>query len=207
MLKLPDREHTNRGLEEGRYLLFDSGCSTCTEIAQAVENETDGWLTARSLREAEVQEILSEARPDWKWEPTLLEIAGDKAIVFTGLSMKTRMLMGLGPRRATRVARIARQNGASDIEIALAPSREDPKHYTIESVKRIDRLSALKTLGAFGLAAMALPWIPNAATAQEAAGRAIRLRSSELSSRQASVTFQSILRRYPEVRGCVRKIL
>ena len=33
-----------------RYLLFDSGCSKCTEIAREVEQATHGWLEARSLR-------------------------------------------------------------------------------------------------------------------------------------------------------------
>jgi hypothetical protein len=74
MLELTNKEPVGGGLEEGRYLLFDSGCSTCTEIAQAVEKETEGWMTVRSLREASVQKTLDKARPGWSWEPTFLEI-------------------------------------------------------------------------------------------------------------------------------------
>ncbi len=57
-----------------RYLLFDSGCSKCTEIAQAVEQAAQGWLEARSLRDPAMQRLLDAARPDWRWEPTSLEV-------------------------------------------------------------------------------------------------------------------------------------
>lgn len=58
-----------------RFLLFDSGCSLCSALASEIERETDGWLTARSLRDQEVQAWLDRAQPGWHWEPTLLEAA------------------------------------------------------------------------------------------------------------------------------------
>lgn len=30
-----------------RYLLFDSGCSLCTQLARDIEFESDGWLEAK----------------------------------------------------------------------------------------------------------------------------------------------------------------
>ncbi len=46
-----------------RYLLFDSGCSKCMEIARDVEQATQGWLEARSLRDPGMQSLLAQARP------------------------------------------------------------------------------------------------------------------------------------------------
>ena len=43
-----------------RYLLFDSGCSLCSNLAQSVQAESNGMLTARSLREPAIQTILNE---------------------------------------------------------------------------------------------------------------------------------------------------
>jgi hypothetical protein len=67
------------------------------------------------------------------------------------LSVKVRVLMGLVLRRASRVARITRGAGASGFELMLAPSQEDPGRYAIESVKEINRHTALKALRAFRL--------------------------------------------------------
>jgi predicted DCC family thiol-disulfide oxidoreductase YuxK len=92
-------------------LLFDSGCAVCTKLARAIERETEGWLAARSLHEPEVRALLDQARPGWRWEPTLLEVDGDRVRVSTGLVMRARLVLGLGPRRAWRVARLAHQAG------------------------------------------------------------------------------------------------
>jgi predicted DCC family thiol-disulfide oxidoreductase YuxK len=89
-----------------RLLLFDSGCTLCRELAQAVEKESDGRLAVRSLREAEVQRLLDQARPGWSWEPTLLEVEGKNTKAYTGIAMLIRMAHGLGLRRAWRVARL-----------------------------------------------------------------------------------------------------
>lgn len=54
-----------------RILLFDSGCQSCSSIADEVQALADGWLTVRSLRDAEMRAVLDEARPGWRFEPTL----------------------------------------------------------------------------------------------------------------------------------------
>ena len=68
-----------------------------------------------------------------------------------GLSMRLRLLMGSMLRRVARAAGITSGGGASGFELMLAPSREDPGRYAIESVRKIDRRAALKALRTFGL--------------------------------------------------------
>ncbi len=102
-----------------RFLLFDSGCSLCTELAHAIENETDGRLKARSLREPEVKALLDRARPGWRWEPTLLEVEGDRVRAFTGLTMRARLLTRLGLKRTWRIAKLVRQTDVPLISVGL----------------------------------------------------------------------------------------
>lgn len=102
-----------------RFLLFDSGCSLCTELAKAIERETDGRLKARSLREPEVKVLLDRAQPNWRWEPTLLEVDGERVRAFTGLAMRTRLLMKLGLKRTWRIAKLAHQAGMPLMEFGI----------------------------------------------------------------------------------------
>ena len=96
-----------------RYLLFDSGCNLCTRLAQDIEKESEGWLVARSLRDPEMHALLEEARPDWRWQPTLLEVQDDNINVVTGVALTTKIVQELGVRRAWRVAKLVHQaNGA-----------------------------------------------------------------------------------------------
>lgn len=92
-----------------RYLLFDSGCVVCTDVAQSIERATDGWLLARSLRSADMQELLVRARPDWRWEPTLIEVEGDQTRAYTGMALRAKLLAGIGPRKTLRVVQLVYQ--------------------------------------------------------------------------------------------------
>jgi hypothetical protein len=92
-----------------RYLLFDSGCSLCSKLAQDIEGVADGWLIARSLRDTAMQALLDEARPGWRWQPTLLEIKDDKINVFTGAALMAKIVQGLGMRRAWRLTKLIQQ--------------------------------------------------------------------------------------------------
>ena len=170
-----------------RYLLFDAGCSECTEIAQAVEQETEGWLTALSLREKNTQELLSKARPGWRWEPTLLEVDGDKISAFTGLPLKLRMLVGLGPLQAARVAKAARKPSSSRaFEIEMnADTSEGSQSLSIETINSISRRKALKVMGALSLGAI-LPFAisPQRALAQGKEG-SVKATSRELIGAEA----------------------
>ncbi len=99
-----------------RYLLFDSGCSVCTRLAEDIERTSDGWLAARSLRDPDVKALLDAARPGWRWEPTLLEVTDGHPRVFTGVAMRARMALGLGPRRAWHIMQIL-----TDAVMSVAP--------------------------------------------------------------------------------------
>lgn len=94
-----------------RFLLFDSSCAVCKKLAQAIEAETNGQLATRSLNDPKMQTLLDLARPNWRREPTLLEIDGDHIRVSTGLTLRLRLVIGLGPRQAWRIARLVRQAG------------------------------------------------------------------------------------------------
>lgn len=47
-----------------RYLLFDPGCSLCTELAETIEQEARGWLRTESLRKPTVRALLRKAKPN-----------------------------------------------------------------------------------------------------------------------------------------------
>lgn len=90
-----------------RYLLFDSGCSLCSNLAQSVQAESNGLLMARSLREPAIQAILNEVKPGWQWEPMLLEMDDDGSQqVFSGLQMRLRIVSKLGLSHAWRIAKL-----------------------------------------------------------------------------------------------------
>jgi len=67
-----------------------------------MEDASDGKLTARTLRDPDVRSVLDDVKPGWRWEPTLLEVDGDRRRVYVGLGM--RLVRVLGPRRALAVA-------------------------------------------------------------------------------------------------------
>ena len=89
-----------------RYLLFDGHCSECSDIARAVRKEAGGRLEARSLHDPVMRALVERARPDARLEPVLLEVDADRVRVFSGLVMRARIGLVLGPRRSLRVARM-----------------------------------------------------------------------------------------------------
>lgn len=104
-----------------RYLLFDSGCRACTNIAQAVEKESSNWLMARSLRDLEMQTLLAQADPAWKWTPTILEREGDHIRIFTGWRLQLKLLRKIGFSRSLRLLTVVTQNSVP----ATSQSRRD----------------------------------------------------------------------------------
>ena len=91
-----------------RYLLFDSSCSLCTEVARRVEEAAGGWLQARSLRDPEMRALLDKAKPGWKWKPTLVEVDGDDVRGYQGFRMRVRMMRGLGVERYLALLAVGR---------------------------------------------------------------------------------------------------
>jgi predicted DCC family thiol-disulfide oxidoreductase YuxK len=87
-----------------RYLLFDAQCLACESAAKAAERAAGGRLTAVSLNDPRMGELLTSARPGWKREPTLLEVGeGTPVRVYTGSRLAVRLVRLLGPRRASQV--------------------------------------------------------------------------------------------------------
>lgn len=95
-----------------RYLLFDSGCIKCTNIAKSIEHETRGWLSVRSLRDPAIQMLLDGAYPSWSWEPVLIEISGDEILKYSGVKMGFKMLRELGAFRSYKISQIIYKHGA-----------------------------------------------------------------------------------------------
>ena len=202
--QVEDKEVKSRGAEtlpDGRYLLFDAGCLACSAIADLVERETEGWLTARGLGEPEVRATLCKARPDWKHEPTFLEVEGEKIVASTGLTMRARMLVDLGPRKAARVARIANGRGVRGVVLTPTTAEGDGGGYGVGSMKLIDRRAALKTMGAFGLAAALLPGLPAGALAQGGAGADAPVAAGDVRVRNVRLSFRETLRRLDKMRN------
>lgn len=96
----------------------------------------------------------------------------------------------------------------SSFELTLAPSREDPRRYDIESVRPLDRRTALKTLRTFGVAGSMGSWVPGSLLDQEEqdggdareASAAPRIRFIRLTPLQALSMFDAIHERDPNVR-------
>ncbi|HLT10106.1 MAG TPA: twin-arginine translocation signal domain-containing protein [Micromonosporaceae bacterium] len=130
-----------------RYLLCDSSCPVCSSLAADVEREAEGWLTVRSLHDQEIQRLLDRGRPNWRWEPTLLTVDGDRVQVSTGAVLAARLVAGVGLRRASRIARLAQR--------AIAGTY----------VAGLSRRSLLKTAGASVAALAGLAFVPKAASA------------------------------------------
>lgn len=104
-----------------RYLLFDAGCSLCTNVAEDVRQETDGWLEPRGLDDPEMVSLLDRAVPAWKREPTLLVVSGDSVTAYTGRMLTWKLVNGVGLTRASRVAR--RLSRTLRSETPTSPSR------------------------------------------------------------------------------------
>lgn len=117
-----------------RYLLFDAGCPACTGVARAIERESNGWLTARSLHDHEMRALLRKTRPEWRWEPTLLEVDSEHVRVFTGLHLYLRVISGLGLKRSWRIAGLVRQ--AHLMKMATNPHHSE-RRYFIKSAAAI----------------------------------------------------------------------
>lgn len=51
------------------YILFDSGCAQCADVAAEIEKASGNNLRGLSLYAPEAKELLDRARPGWKFEP------------------------------------------------------------------------------------------------------------------------------------------
>lgn len=94
-----------------RFILYDSGCAQCDDLAAKIEKASGGALVSMSLYAQEAKQWLDRARPNWKFEPTLLEVEGEHMRAYTGMSMRAHLLTFLNPVQLMRVARVVQQAG------------------------------------------------------------------------------------------------
>lgn len=94
-----------------RYILFDSGCAQCADVAAQIENASGHNLRGMSLYAPEAKQMLDRARPGWKFEPTLVEVDGDTVRAYTGMAMRTHMVTFLNPLQLLKIARVVQKAG------------------------------------------------------------------------------------------------
>lgn len=94
-----------------RYLLFDASCTLCSDLAGDVERASGNKLETKSLYAPDALEMLKKARPDYKFEPTLLEVQGEQVRAFTGMAMRAQMVTFLNPIQLLKIARIVQKAG------------------------------------------------------------------------------------------------
>ncbi len=94
-----------------RYLLFDASCALCSDLAGDVERASDGKIITKSLYAPDALALLKRARPDFKFEPTLLTVEGDKVRAYTGMAMRAQMVTFLNPLQLLKIARIVQKAG------------------------------------------------------------------------------------------------
>jgi methylamine dehydrogenase accessory protein MauD len=93
------------------YILFDSGCAQCSDVAEEIENASDHKLRGKSLYAPEAKQWLDRARPGWKFEPTLVEVDGDHVRAYTGMAMRAHMVTFLNPVQLLKIARVVQKAG------------------------------------------------------------------------------------------------
>lgn len=93
------------------YILYDSGCAQCDDLAAKLEKESGGALLGMSLYAREAKQWLDKARPGWKFEPTLVQVDSDRVNAYTGIAMRAHMLTFLNPLQLLKVARVVQQAG------------------------------------------------------------------------------------------------
>lgn len=93
-----------------RYLLFNSNCEMCSQIALELERELGGWLEVKSLNDSSIKKYLNSNHPGWSLEPMLLLQSNEgKQKLLTGFNMKLFLIRKLGINRAIKIAELVSQ--------------------------------------------------------------------------------------------------
>lgn len=100
---------------EVRWILgFDGWCLSCTALARQLEALSDGRLTARSLREPEVQAWRAQTLgADAPWTPALFAVGDGRVRAWRRLGMAWRLSRLLGPGKMWQIARLLGESGVS----------------------------------------------------------------------------------------------
>ena len=96
------------------YLIFDSECSKCSQIAEAIQHDAGDRLQFVSIRDSKASELLSKALPNgWEHRPYLVVVDQNGSRAWTGLQAALRLCRLMGPRKAWHVWSLARRLGIS----------------------------------------------------------------------------------------------
>jgi predicted DCC family thiol-disulfide oxidoreductase YuxK len=90
-------------------LLYDGECPTCAGLADELAVGARGGLLTASLRDPDVQRLLDQLQPGWRWEPMLIIGRSGRQRVRQGAMMGLRLIPIIGVRAAIAAARRARQ--------------------------------------------------------------------------------------------------
>jgi hypothetical protein len=87
-----------------KYLLYDSGCTTCSHLADVVHEAVGDSLALLSLRTPEAKGLLDEAFPKgWRYAPYVVTVDGNRVHARTGLQATMQLGLWMGPVNALRV--------------------------------------------------------------------------------------------------------
>ncbi|HZQ10927.1 MAG TPA: redoxin domain-containing protein [Anaerolineae bacterium] len=128
------------------YLLFDAGCAQCTDLAGEIEKASGGALLGMSLYAPEAQSLLNRARPNWKFEPTLIDVRGEQVRAYTGMAMRVHMVTFLNPAQLLKIARLVQQAG-----VPLFRSVQKPMPETIAKPFEAETENKLELPAGFSL--------------------------------------------------------
>lgn len=137
-----------------RYLLFDSACATCTDIAKDVSEVSLGKISHRSLRDPRVSLMLDEISSEWQWEPMLLitDDFGKPQKLIRGIMLKMEFVRVLGLKSAITLYKKIRPQ-------LIDTAKSDVDVY--------GRRQLLKQAGGVAVGAITLSAIPKSLKADE----------------------------------------
>ena len=121
-----------------RYLLYDSGCSSCGHLAETVRDAVGDSIDLLSLRTAEAKELLDTALPNgWRFAPYVVTVDEQGIHARTGVLASLQLGLWMGPLKAMRVWKVITQE--------FAPKRRGFLRGSLASVLAI--LMLVRTVG------------------------------------------------------------
>ena len=126
------------------FLVFDSGCSLCSELAQQIQDATGDKLQLVSIHSDTANELLGQAYPNgWKYAPYVVAVDQQQVRAWTGFGAALRLGWLMGPRKAWSVYKLACQAGVR------VPLNGNPGAYRISQRRRFLQLRAsiIRSLG------------------------------------------------------------
>ena len=133
-----------------RFVVYDSLCTVCTRMADAIMDAADGKVEPLSIYDDGARSLLDRAYPSgWSFAPYLLVVDRGRVRAWTGLAFAVHLTRLIGPSSAWRVWRVAKRRG-----MYLPPGGHEPSERGM-SRRGFLKLSAGATgaLAAVGIAA------------------------------------------------------